>query len=226
MIFWILYIILGIGHLLAEFMNFPALSIPMKIALLPVLMLAFRYSFKGPLISIAKVILVAQLFSWFGDVLLIRAAEPVFFLSGLVAFLVGHLAYIAAFRIEIGDKPKVSPILNDPWMALPFIAFWAGMLWWMWDGLGGMRWPVMAYTTVIITMLGFAFSRWKLVSSASFWLVFIGAALFVLSDSMIAVNKFIAPFEGSRVAIMSTYIAAQFLIAWGMVKGLGDKISG
>jgi uncharacterized membrane protein YhhN len=225
MLFWIIYVVFGITHVVLEYFDQSLIAMPFKVFLLPVLMLAFRYAFKTPLTTVMKAVLVAQLFSWFGDILLINSGVPAFFLSGLVVFLIGHLAYIVAFRIEIGGKPRVSPILNDPWMALPFIAFGVGIMWWMWDGLEDMRWPVVAYTTIIITMLGFAFSRWKLVPPASFWPVFIGAALFVLSDSMIAVNKFISPFEGSRVAIMGTYIAAQFLIAWGMVKGLGGKIS-
>lgn len=140
-----------------------------------------------------------------------------------MAFLIAHIAYIVAFRKEIVSKDRVSVMINDPWMVLPFAAFGVGMMWWMWSGLGEMRWPVFAYTTVIITMLVFSFNRWKLVASASFWTVFIGAALFVLSDSMIAVNRFIEPFQGSRVAIMSTYISAQFLIAWGMSKALQGK---
>jgi uncharacterized membrane protein YhhN len=52
----------------------------------------------------------------------------------------------------------------------------------------------------------------------SFTYVFIGSVLFVLSDSMIAINKFFHPIQNEGILIMSTYIAAQFLIMRGILK--------
>jgi len=225
MALWILYVLLGITHVTTEYFNLALPALCSKVLLLPVLMAAFRLSFRAPLSPIIKGILLAQLFSWFGDLLLIRSIDKMYFILGLLAFLVSHLAYILSFRKEISNKPRVAVMINDPWMVLPFIVFGLGMLWWMWDGLGSMRLPVAAYTTVITSMLAMSFNRLKLVSGTSFWLVFIGAALFVASDSMIAINRFIEAFNGSREAIMSTYIAAQFLIAAGLVKGLGGKFN-
>jgi len=49
-------------------------------------------------------------------------------------------------------------------------------------------------------------------------LVLAGAILFVLSDSMIAINRFTQPFELARIAIMSSYITAQYLIAIGCTR--------
>ena len=63
-----------------------------------------------------------------------------------------------------------------------------------------------------------AFNRKNLVNSTSFLLVFIGALIFVVSDSCIAINVFYKPFEFARIAIMSTYTIAQFLIIYGVIK--------
>ena len=54
-------------------------------------------------------------------------------------------------------------------------------------------------------------------------LVFIGAIIFVCSDSCIAINVFYKPFEFARIAIMSTYTIAQFLIIYGVIKA-NEKI--
>ena len=43
-------------------------------------------------------------------------------------------------------------------------------------------------------------------------MLFAGAFIFVVSDSIIALNKFVMPFDGARHAIMLTYYAAQGLI--------------
>jgi uncharacterized membrane protein YhhN len=67
-------------------------------------------------------------------------------------------------------------------------------------------------------MLLAAINREKKVNRQSYLLVFAGAVLFVLSDSLIAINRFTQPFELARIAIMSSYITAQYLIAVGCTR--------
>jgi uncharacterized membrane protein YhhN len=67
-------------------------------------------------------------------------------------------------------------------------------------------------------MLIAAINRYGKVSRLSFILVLAGAVLFVISDSLIALNKFGFPFVFSGVAVMTTYIAAQYLIVTGVLK--------
>ncbi|MFM8740122.1 MAG: lysoplasmalogenase family protein, partial [Cytophagales bacterium] len=55
-------------------------------------------------------------------------------------------------------------------------------------------------------------------SDKSFFLVMLGALLFMVSDSLLAVNKFLNPFEFSGIAIMATYCAAQYLIVEGLLQ--------
>lgn len=70
MIFWILYIVLGVVHVVLEFLGQSVAAFPAKALLMPVLMLAFRKSLPGPLHAISTGVLIALLFSWFGDLLL------------------------------------------------------------------------------------------------------------------------------------------------------------
>jgi uncharacterized membrane protein YhhN len=88
----------------------------------------------------------------------------------------------------------------------------------LYNNLDGMRLPVIIYTIVILTMLEAAINRYGKVNRLSFILVLTGAILFVISDSLIALNKFGFPFMFSGVAVMTTYIAAQYLIVAGILK--------
>jgi len=46
----------------------------------------------------------------------------------------------------------------------------------------------------------------------------LGAAAFVLSDTLLAVNKFYQPFEYAGIFIMLTYCAAQYFIIRGYIE--------
>lgn len=156
-----------------------------------------------------KILLAALFFSWIGDVLLLFADKStLFFIFGLIAFLLAHLAYIFLFF----KQPKI----NSSRFYLRFIPFVGiylfGILSLLWPSLNEMKIPVTIYAVVISTMLLMsikAFYEWKKPSNL---LVVIGALLFVISDSVLAINKFYKPIPTSAVLIMSTYLAAQFLI--------------
>jgi uncharacterized membrane protein YhhN len=81
-----------------------------------------------------------------------------------------------------------------------------------------MKTPITVYALTILMMLLTTFHRLDKVPSASFWYVAVGATLFVLSDSMIAVSRFVAPFPMSGILIMVTYAVGQYLIVEGFLK--------
>ena len=76
----------------------------------------------------------------------------------------------------------------------------------------------MIYAFVISLMAVMAVNRKGRVNTLSFNLIFYGAILFLLSDSILAYNKFVSPIGFSGLAIMSTYMAAQYLIVIGVVE--------
>jgi uncharacterized membrane protein YhhN len=75
-----------------------------------------------------------------------------------------------------------------------------------------MRAPVSVYVAVIVVMAIAAYLLTQRVAA----LTFIGAVLFMISDSYLAFNKFYSPLPLSGIVVMSTYIAAQWCIAKGV----------
>ncbi len=150
----------------------------------------------------ARWVLVALVLSAVGDLALLSEARR-FFLAGLVAFLLAHVAYCVAFA------PASRP---SPWTALALLAAAAGVLRWLWPGLGEMRAPVVVYCAVISLMLWLALGVGQDVVRA-------GAALFYVSDLAVARQKFVAPGVGNRLVGLPLYYAGQYLLAWSIAAG-------
>lgn len=152
-------------------------------------------------------------FSALGDVLLEIPAN--LFVFGLGAFLLAHVLYIAAF---LSRSTAAAPL-----RALPFIVWCGGMFMWMKPGLGPMLVPVALYVTVIGTMLWRAAALFSLSDLSTRWALG-GAVVFALSDSILAVNRFIEPFDGASHLIMVTYWGGQLCLAlstrpyWSKIK--------
>ncbi len=160
-------------------------------------------------------ILAALIFSWAGDVYLDFS-----FIPGLACFLIAHVMYAIAFFKTSGNSMFIRKRI---YLLLPVILYGAGLVFLLYDNLDGMRLPVTIYAFVILTMLVAAINRCGKVNQFSFGMVLAGAILFVISDSLIAVGKFGYPFRFSGVAVMTTYIAAQFLIVTGVLKQSEEK---
>lgn len=210
------YIVIAILHLIGIATHQFMLSDCTKVLLLPLLI--------GHAIAHIKtntpgfwVLLFALLFCWFGDILLIFTKKnELFFLLGLAAFLLGHIGYIVAFR-------KFSKNIVDG-KSMPFVVYLAPLLFavalliLLFPKLGDMMVPVIAYATVISIMCMAALGRWHKTNNGSFIFVLAGAVLFIISDALIAINKFYAPFQLASLLIMITYIKAQYLILVGLIK--------
>ena len=101
---------------------------------------------------------------------------------------------------------------------LLLIVYGIGMFYGLKDGLGEMLIPVLIYMLVILTMAITAFWRNNSVGKWSYVLVFFGALFFMMSDSLLAINKFHTTLPLSNVSIMLTYALAQFFIVSGILK--------
>jgi uncharacterized membrane protein YhhN len=136
-----------------------------------------------------------------GDVSLVF---PGGFVRGLASFLVAHLLYIGAF----------GPGGERGLLLVPFATFGAAMLAYLWPHLGKDRVPVAVYVTVIVVMGWRAAARAARAAPApSAELAFVGALIFMVSDGILAVDRFARPFAAADGAVMTTYYAAQTLIA-------------
>ncbi len=139
-----------------------------------------------------------------GDVWLLF---PRGFVAGLASFLLAHLLYIAAFA-------PGTPWNASAWALLaPFALVSLVVLRHLWPHLGRERAPVAVYVSVIAVMGWRAAVRVTAAPATSGGLALAGALLFMLSDGLLATDRFARRFAAADAAVMTTYYAAQTLIA-------------
>ena len=196
------------------------LSELVKPALLPLLTattLAYLLGRDIPDITQVGLLVAAQLFGCAGDVLLIPEGFP-FFAGGIGAFLIGHVFYMCLFGTQS----------------------WKGLTLWQWlialvvmvavvaclvkaIGINGpLLAPMGVYGLALMFLIFSALAgvlRMPRGSRATWWILLAGALLFTFSDSCIAMGTFgIMTFPLRHFVVMSTYLAAQSLLAVGGVR--------
>lgn len=193
---------------------FRAVTKPLLLSLLLFYFLLNRSETKTRLL-----ISLALVFSLLGDILLLFTGRSEnYFISGLVAFLVAHIFYIIQFS---RDRNKDLNILKP----LVLLLIFGGLFFYfLKDNLGGMLLPVSVYMIIIITMVLFAFLRKGSISVSSFNYVFAGAILFLISDGILATDKFHSSIALSAPLIMGTYGLAQLCIVLGILKEEKTKL--
>jgi sterol desaturase/sphingolipid hydroxylase (fatty acid hydroxylase superfamily)/uncharacterized membrane protein YhhN len=151
-------------------------------------------------------LLAALACSLAGDVFLMI---PGYFIPGLVTFLLAHLCYVALF------KQAGLPWFPSRRALAATLAYGAAMYAFLWThGLPpALRGPVAAYVLVIALMAAQAIGRATLLRDAASVSVAVGAAFFMLSDSLLATNRFALPLPMASLWVLSTYYVAQILIA-------------
>jgi uncharacterized membrane protein YhhN len=213
-----IFILFGVAatvHILGNLLNLPLLQLTTKPLLMPLLAAALIAA--GNMQSQHKKILLAGIiFSWLGDVLLMFDYKGSgYFIGGLASFLCAHMMYIVYFLKARGPQPSL--LTTKPWLIVAVLAYTIGLLVLLYPVLGAMRLPVLLYAGVIAAMLLcsiHAFTRLPLRAAGLF---VTGAAFFVLSDSLLAINRFYKPFPFAGTSIMLTYCMAQFCIVKGSV---------
>jgi uncharacterized membrane protein YhhN len=217
-----LFVASAIGELVSTVIDAPTLHLICKPALLITLLFYYIGAQREAHKRLSMVIVLALIFSWGGDVLLMNSGE-LYFILGLLSFLVAHVFYIFTFRqFRDDDTTEALQGLHRIRFAFPIILFGTGLFVVLYPTLGDMLMPVMVYALVLTLMVLNALFRFKRTNAASFALVFGGAILFMISDSLLAVNKFLEPVSYSGFWIMSTYISAQFLIVEGLLRHTPD----
>ena len=138
---------------------------------------------------------------------------PLFFILGLGSFLAAHIAYIGAFTRK--EKEGTGLIGKNFLWAVPILLYGFGLYYWLYPNLNEMMVPVCLYAIAICGMMMAALNRQAFVGGFSFRYAFLGALLFVISDSIIAVNMFNEPINNAPFWIMMTYGLGQWLIVAG-----------
>jgi uncharacterized membrane protein YhhN len=151
------------------------------------------------------VLLIGLVLAAAGDVLLIPKSRKSF-LFGLVAFLLGHLAYAIAFAIrgvEIGALGMAAAVLIV--IAVPILR-------WLWPHVPPhMRVPVACYITVITAMVALSFAAAAHISDLR---MPAGALAFYLSDLAVARNRFVKEGFVNRAWGLPLYFGSQLVLAW------------
>lgn len=169
------------------------------------LVLALALSMPAPLPEYRWAVVAGLVCSLAGDVFLMLPRDR--FVPGLASFLVAHLFYLYAFGIGLRVDTAYS-------LWLPYAVIGGIVTAVIWRNLKpALRGAVILYTLVITCMAGQAAGRWQALGSAAALAAALGAALFVISDSVLAINRFRAHFRAERAVTLSTYWAAQTLIA-------------
>lgn len=214
----ILYLLLCAANILFDQIGFREGVLFTKPLLMPVLATWFlQQNRQGKVPAFRNLVIGALLFSTAGDTLLMfagGAGGALYFLLGLSAFLLAHLCYIGAFFSII--KGKTGFLKTNPLYILPFLLYLGILLFVLYPGIpGGMKVPVVLYGCVITGMALSVMHLRGRVPAGAWTSLMSGAVLFVLSDSLIALNKFGYPLGGAAVLIMITYVIGQYLLVRG-----------
>lgn len=202
------FVAIGILHLAGLISDQTWLSTATKPLILLSLAFALVWTVRSPssrtLSRPVVMALVGLGLGWVGDVALMVEGQT-WFLAGLGAFLLAHVAYIVLFVRYLGHGRVRAA-------ALAYLLWFACLMVLLWPHLGGMLVPVLVYGVVIGAM--------AVTATRCGWIITSGAAVFLLSDSLLAVNRFVpdAGLWQPDVLIMLSYIAGQGLIVLGVAR--------
>lgn len=193
--------------LLYMFGMYYSVSFLWLLKVLPIILL-FVVVFKTKPSSIRSILLCALVFSACGDLLL--AFDQ--FIYGVAAFLLAQISYAVLFKANWKSVKTRLPLSLG---LIVYVSIMAGLLL---PKLGELQFPVSAYLAAI-TVMGLLAAQSKLPMC---WAV-LGALSFIVSDSFIAIDKFIQPIPLAGYWIMSTYYVAQIMLVTGLLKLIEQK---
>lgn len=137
-----------------------------------------------------------------GDVALLGRSDLAF-TAGLGSFLLSHLAWVSALRGREGG----GFLQSRPATVVPYLAAYGGLNGYLWTRTGKDRIPVLVYSTALLAMSLVALDSGKPRTT-------LGGALFLASDSLLALEKFAGvTLPGHEALVMATYTSAQALLA-------------
>lgn len=182
-----------------------------KPLLMPALLLAFLVGVPSLRASATVLGVVAIAASWAGDLALMVPGDDMFLL-GLGAFLVAHVFFVLLILRHL-------VVRRLPLAALAYLGWWIALVALLAPHVSWFVWPLAAYG-VVLGLMAAAATRASMLVAA-------GGLLFLISDTVLGVSRFMPSFEiwHSDVLVMSTYIAAQGLLAGGAVLHLRRRHS-
>ena len=213
----VLFWAVALVHLFCIYMNWPQQRVYSKFILVPILM---WYLFKSPesdkpLKGMWRAYL-GLFFSWVGDVLLIGEG-PSFFLSGMIAFITAHVYYSLFFIQTVPVKKETAAVFYKTLIGLSVVCGVLFLL--LRSALGAYQVPILLYMLFISLMASLAVHTTSNPAYKNFAIqTFVpGAILFVISDALLATNKFYAHLPVFDLGVMLTYAGAQYFLTKGFI---------
>jgi len=210
--FFIAYTILSIAVIAAKLSGLHQLETWLKPLLMPSLIGFYLFSKKTLQLYDFK-ILLALFFSTIGDILLMPTVD--FFIGGILGFLFAHIFYISAFLSD----GRMSLIAVKNWKKAILILgsfVYLSLLILLYPQLDTtiLRIAIFIYASMLLTLLFSSIISNPSNPKSSDYIV-IGALLFMLSDGMIAIDKFLYELPVSALLIMGTYTISQAFLVYG-----------
>lgn len=172
------------------------------------------------LLPLRSLVAAALFFSWIGDVCLLQNGNG-WFMAGLGSFLLAHIMYIIFF-LRIHRINVAAPRLHIP-LVMMAVAYAFSLFVFLYPYIGNLKIPVGIYAAVITCMLIAATHALSSDVQISRKLFIAGALLFVLSDSLLAINKFYQSLPAGNLGVMLTYALAQFALTKGSLLYLAEN---
>ncbi len=191
----------------------------LQVVFKPLLMITLTIVYRLSVARVNKLFALALCFAFAGDVLLLFDNNITYFLGGIASFLVMHLFYIGIFS-QLLQKKSLSVFAKG---IVPFLCYFSVILLLIFNQLNELLIPVLVYGGVIsvfgtVCLVNYVQNQ----STDNRWLL-IGAVLFIISDSLIAINRFYLPHLVFEVLIITLYAISQWIICWFMI-GKSDRI--
>jgi uncharacterized membrane protein YhhN len=173
---------------------------------------------------VPRPLVTGLLFAALGDEVLLQSGS-LFFMLGMGAFALMHVCYIAAFRSLGSGKGRVVPM---PWHVLPYVAAQSSLDVMLWPLAGNIAVPIVVYSVLLAAMAACALDAAGRTGARSGMLIAGGAAVFMISDTLLAFSQFWPAFplspSTSELAVMSTYFIAQLAIGCAVIDvGRSDR---
>jgi uncharacterized membrane protein YhhN len=155
-------------------------------------------------------LVLALLWSTAGDVLLLSRSDAAF-VEGTLAFALAHVSYIACFTLA---GTGMGFVRRYPWIAIPYALGWIGATAIVAPHMGALAFVAVPYSFLLTVMALVALDLIGRIPVRSAILAAAGAALFMSSDTNIAVARFVPTLAPPHVEflIMLLYLAGQTLI--------------
>jgi uncharacterized membrane protein YhhN len=183
---------------------------------MPVLMIVFFfYSQNKSSLHYGKYVWAALLLAWLGDIFLLNT-NTVCFLAGMLSFLAMHIIYASVFFQLNPIHPKQLQPIVVPAIVLAVVCY--SIFQRIQSNLGVLQIPVLVYMTVICCMFLLALNVMgnKNYNHLATRYLVPGALLFIVSDSLLALNMFYYHYNALGIAVMLTYGGAQYVLVEGM----------